>query len=392
MFRKLKRELIKPTNLIAVKNMLISKYAFTADVTHFNKSSIVRELRTLASKYKVASFKNSFIINQQTRYPDKMFITGNGRHLIKFQDAYFVIDFSLTEDGDNRAYTSVYISGLNRDREKLKAFIKEALPVDHKLPIITKFKDNFTVNKNTVTGVIHAYHGTRKQFIDKDIYRDIDKTIERMKSNKEWYFDRGSPHKETILLEGPPGTGKSTLVRHFASKHDLDVIVITPGDLTKINFNKNRLTVYLLEDIDSESCLLIPETPDTPMEELRGVARRLSSFGSNPDYSEIINVLDGVIPINNAIIFMTTNYVEKLKPAVIRPGRVNKRYHIDHPTPERIKSLLPWGEDDPRYKTVIGLEEGAIKIAFLSDILKSDSSEEILDIITSYKQFNKEEA
>merc|ERR1712232_691513 len=44
----------------------------------------------------------------------------------------------------------------------------------------------------------------------------------------------------------------------------------------------------------------------------------------------LLNVLDGVVDSPGRIIVMTTNFPDKLDPALIRPGRINKRIHLDH--------------------------------------------------------------
>merc|ERR1712070_663940 len=44
----------------------------------------------------------------------------------------------------------------------------------------------------------------------------------------------------------------------------------------------------------------------------------------------LLNVLDGVVDAEGRIIIMTTNFPDKLDPALIRPGRINKRIHLGH--------------------------------------------------------------
>merc|ERR1719162_1365321 len=46
--------------------------------------------------------------------------------------------------------------------------------------------------------------------------------------------------------------------------------------------------------------------------------------------SGLLNVLDGVVDSPGRIIIMTTNFPDKLDPALIRPGRINKRIHLGH--------------------------------------------------------------
>ena len=46
--------------------------------------------------------------------------------------------------------------------------------------------------------------------------------------------------------------------------------------------------------------------------------------------SGILNVLDGVVDAPNRLLVMTTNHPEKLDPALIRPGRVDKKFHLSY--------------------------------------------------------------
>jgi len=57
-------------------------------------------------------------------------------------------------------------------------------------------------------------------------------------------------------------------------------------------------------------------------------------------FSGFLNALDGVASGEERLIFMTTNHVEKLDPALIRPGRVDLIEKIDDATPEQARILF----------------------------------------------------
>lgn len=57
-------------------------------------------------------------------------------------------------------------------------------------------------------------------------------------------------------------------------------------------------------------------------------------------FSGFLNALDGVASGEERVIFMTTNHVEKLDPALIRPGRVDLIEKIDDATPEQARILF----------------------------------------------------
>ena len=57
-------------------------------------------------------------------------------------------------------------------------------------------------------------------------------------------------------------------------------------------------------------------------------------------FSGFLNALDGVASGEERLIFMTTNHVDKLDPALIRPGRVDLIEKIDDATPEQAQILF----------------------------------------------------
>lgn len=63
-------------------------------------------------------------------------------------------------------------------------------------------------------------------------------------------------------------------------------------------------------------------------------------YQSSVTFSGFLNALDGVASGEERIIFMTTNHVEKLDPALIRPGRVDLAELIDDATPTQAKTLF----------------------------------------------------
>lgn len=65
-----------------------------------------------------------------------------------------------------------------------------------------------------------------------------------------------------------------------------------------------------------------------------------SSYQSSVTFSGFLNALDGVASGEERIIFMTTNHVERLDPALIRPGRVDLMQLIDDATPDQARILF----------------------------------------------------
>ncbi|KAJ0391119.1 hypothetical protein P43SY_012099 [Pythium insidiosum] len=66
----------------------------------------------------------------------------------------------------------------------------------------------------------------------------------------------------------------------------------------------------------------------------------MPSSSDKLNLSGLLNVLDGVIDCPGRIVIMTTNHPEKLDPALIRPGRVNKKLLLSYMPPSQIVLML----------------------------------------------------
>ncbi|PNP48221.1 hypothetical protein THARTR1_10362 [Trichoderma harzianum] len=157
-------------------------------------------------------------------------------------------------------------------------------------------------------------------------------------ATRRWYANRGIPYRRGYLLYGPPGTGKSSLSLALAGYFRMKIYIVslssinaTEEGLTSLFSNLSTRCLVLLEDIDTAGLTHTREEPDAtpapiaapnpsaptpPSGSNTGSGGRLSLSG-------LLNILDGVASQEGRLLVMTTNHIEKLDKALIRPGRVD---------------------------------------------------------------------
>ena len=169
-------------------------------------------------------------------------------------------------------------------------------------------------------------------YFDNGVLEEIVKDIQEFLSDEhmEIYQTFGIPYKRNFLLEGYPGTGKTSLVSALASEinYSISILHITPkivdSELHKMFQNLEDDTILVLEDVD---CLFD--------------GRKKSGDSPNSiSFSALLNALDGMISRHNgALVFMTTNYKAILDGALLRPGRIDQCIHFDYATEYQIKKM-----------------------------------------------------
>lgn len=134
-------------------------------------------------------------------------------------------------------------------------------------------------------------------------------------ASRAWYAERGIPYRRGYLFHGPPGCGKTSFILALAAEIDASMIyVLNLSDPALSDAQLNSLlnrtrpgSLVLFEDVDAAF-----------------VQRQAGSEKKNAiSFSGLLNALDGVYSQEGRMVFMTTNHIEKLCPALIRPGRVD---------------------------------------------------------------------
>ncbi|XP_019195472.1 PREDICTED: AAA-ATPase ASD, mitochondrial-like [Ipomoea nil] len=205
--------------------------------------------------------------------------------------------------------------------------------------VIFKHPSNF----NTL-----AMEPTRKQEIMEELHN--------FTNSKDYYAKIGKAWKRGYLLHGPPGTGKSSMIAAMANLlqydvYDLELTAVKDNsELRKLLIETSCKSIIVIEDIDCSLDLTgqrKKEKKEEQKEEKDPIKKELlketeeKEKGSEVTLSGLLNVIDGLWSAigEERIIVFTTNYIQKLDPALIRRGRMDSHIELSYCCFEAFKVL-----------------------------------------------------
>nr|KAF6336194.1 BCS1-like protein, ubiquinol-cytochrome c reductase complex chaperone [Myotis myotis] len=155
----------------------------------------------------------------------------------------------------------------------------------------------------------------------------IIKDIREFIDNPKWYIDRGIPYRRGYLLYGPPGCGKSSFITALAGELEHSICLLS---LTDSSLSDDRLN-HLLSAAPQQSLVLLEDVDAAFLSRDLAVQNPIKYQGlGRLTFSGLLNALDGVASTEARIVFMTTNHVDRLDPALIRPGRVDMKEYVGY--------------------------------------------------------------
>lgn len=196
---------------------------------------------------------------------------------------------------------------------------------------------SFALNQDMVSIRVWADHywnsirGKTVRPLDTIILRDgqierIVTDLEWFAESQQWYAQRGIPYRRGYLFSGSPGTGKTSLVMALAGHFNKPICVLSlnavmddPSLFSAFN-DAPANAIILIEDVD---CAFPAQSRQDEKENSGGVTK-----------AGLLNAIDGITTPDGRVFIMTTNYPERLDPALVRPGRADVHERFDYLGPK----------------------------------------------------------
>jgi len=186
---------------------------------------------------------------------------------------------------------------------------------------------------------------------------ELQQVIEFLKE-PERFHQLGAEIPKGVLMVGPPGTGKTLMARAVAGEAGVPFFSITGSDFMEMFVGVGAKRVRdLFEKAKEASPAIIF------IDELDSIGRqRGAGLGGGHDEREqtlnqLLSELDGFEPTSDVIVMAATNRPDILDPALLRPGRFDRRVTVHLPTAEQRVQILRIHAKDKPLDPDIDLEE-----------------------------------
>jgi chaperone BCS1 len=269
----------------------------------------------------------------EPKQPEWILAPGFGTHIVWYRRYPIVLERSLlnkdsAEGGRSRGLSQkpleeLHMRTLGRSQTLLRALITDARKL-----IVTE-----TAVPVRIWGEYTWFpvKGRTPRRLETIIVRDeqlerIIADIQWFQASREWYSERGIPYRRGYLFDGPPGTGKTSIVLALATHFEKTICVLNLNGVE----NDNNLfcamreapndAIILIEDID---CAQSSKPRDENADDEAATPTGISQAG-------LLNALDGITTPDGRIFIMTTNYPDRLDAALIRAGRADVHETFDY--------------------------------------------------------------
>ena len=190
------------------------------------------------------------------------------------------------------------------------------------------------------TNTFKVVHSTGVNFSDvaglNDLKKEIKFTIELMKNKKQ-----GIRNSRGIILEGPPGNGKTLFAKALAQECKVNFIATKGADFQGALMGLGAFKVKMLfaKAKRKKPCIIF-------IDEFDSIGEKRSYQGSGIDkennriITTLLNEMDGFTSLNGVIVIAATNSYQSLDAALVRPGRFDLKYTINNPDKETRGELI----------------------------------------------------
>ncbi|KHN80739.1 putative 26S protease regulatory subunit 10B [Toxocara canis] len=195
--------------------------------------------------------------------------------------------------------------------------------------------------------------------------RELREVVELPLINPDLFRRVGITPPKGCLLYGPPGTGKTLLARAVASQLDCNFLKVVSSAIVDKYIGESARMIREMFNYarDHQPCIVF-------MDEIDAIGGRRFSEGTSADREiqrtlmELLNQMDGFDSLGKVKIIMATNRPDTLDPALLRPGRLDRKIEIPLPNEQsrlevlKIHASKITKHGDIDYEAIVKLSDG----------------------------------
>jgi len=170
---------------------------------------------------------------------------------------------------------------------------------------------------------------------------EIKEAVELPLTNPEIFLEIGVDPPKGVILFGEPGTGKTLLAKAVANSTNANFIRVTGSELVQKYLGDGP---RLVREIFKIAILISPSIIFMDEIDAIGTVRFNSTSSGEKEIQrtmlELLNQLDGFDYKENLKVIMATNRIDTLDPALIRPGRIDRKIEFPLPDEKTLKKIF----------------------------------------------------
>jgi mitochondrial chaperone BCS1 len=321
-------------------------------------------------------------------------IPSPGKHWFWFGGRPFEVWFSRMENTHERTgkrIESFTFRTFGRKRATLQQFVDDVVRCHAKRHGVQSYLYTYNDGWDYVEG--YSPRVLDSVVLEPGEKEHLLQDVTQFRRSKQRYERLGVPYHRGYLFYGPPGTGKTSLVSALAAHFGLSIYTLNLADFSDRSLMSAvnqvpRDSVLLFEDID---CMrggqprAGVDSGGTQNGAATTTAKENASAQGGITLSGLLNVLDGFYAPIGVLFVMTTNHVEKLDQALLRPGRIDYKLYLgkasDHQKVELYGRFFPDSPDTEAREFVEASRSTETMAEFQGLLLAFEQGERRLDLV-----------
>ncbi len=184
----------------------------------------------------------------------------------------------------------------------------------------------------------------------KEAKEELTEIVDFLRNPKK-FIDIGARIPKGVLLMGPPGTGKTLLARAVAGESKVPFFSISGSEFVEmfVGVGASRVRDMFAQAKRSAPAIIFIDEIDA-VGRIRGTGVGGGNDEREQTLNQILVEMDGFEPNDQVIIMAATNRPDVLDPALLRPGRFDRRVTIDLPDREAREEILKVHAQAPNKK------------------------------------------